>query len=192
MRLVRSCPGQRERDWRPGERSSHSKEGRTVVTRAILLVVGSQGRRDNPCSTNNFPFTPVIIYDFISPRKRNHLMGCDLPSLFSSLFPSGLVSQTTEEKIPWEGEFILRSVPWAGLIASCGSFISYGLYFYYSRRNAFINPRNASLKDEQDCLRNQAQHILSFSMAWFLMSDFFVDHRFGAAFLLILYSFGPQ
>jgi len=48
------------------------------------------------------------------------------------------------EKIPWEGEFILRSVPWAGLIASCGSFISYGLYFYYSRRNAFINPRNAS------------------------------------------------
>ena len=26
------------------------------------------------------------------------------------------------EKIPWEGEFTLRSDPWAGLIASCGSF----------------------------------------------------------------------
>ena len=32
------------------------------------------------------------------------------------------VSQTTEEKIPWEGEFTIRSDPWAGLIASCGSF----------------------------------------------------------------------
>ena len=26
------------------------------------------------------------------------------------------------EKISWEGEFTLRSDPWAGLIASCGSF----------------------------------------------------------------------
>ena len=26
------------------------------------------------------------------------------------------------ERIPWEGEFIIRSDPWAGLIASCGSF----------------------------------------------------------------------
>jgi hypothetical protein len=27
-----------------------------------------------------------------------------------------------QEKILWEGEFTLRSDPWAGLIASCGSF----------------------------------------------------------------------
>ena len=28
-----------------------------------------------------------------------------------------------KEKMKWEGEFTLRSDPWAGLIASCGSFL---------------------------------------------------------------------
>jgi hypothetical protein len=33
-----------------------------------------------------------------------------------------VISLMLKEKIPWEGEFTLRSDPWAGLIASCGSF----------------------------------------------------------------------
>ena len=34
----------------------------------------------------------------------------------------GVPEMTRLEKIPWEGEFTLRSDSWAGLIASCGSF----------------------------------------------------------------------
>ena len=33
------------------------------------------------------------------------------PLLAHSLFLLGIVSQTTEEKIPWEGEFIIRKDP---------------------------------------------------------------------------------
>jgi hypothetical protein len=34
------------------------------------------------------------------------------------------------EKILWEGEFTLRSDPWAGLIASCGSFYPMVRFFF--------------------------------------------------------------
>ena len=33
-----------------------------------------------------------------------------------------LMQQKVKEKMPWEGEFTLRSDPWAGLLASSGSF----------------------------------------------------------------------
>ena len=36
--------------------------------------------------------------------------------------PVGPQAMSWRKKIPWEGEFTLRSDPWAGLIASCGSF----------------------------------------------------------------------
>ena len=33
-----------------------------------------------------------------------------------------MITRENRERIPWEGEFTIRSDPWAGLIASCGSF----------------------------------------------------------------------
>ena len=81
------------------------------------------------------------------------------------------------EKIPWEGEFILRSVPWAGLIASCGSFISYGLYFYYSRRNAFINPRNASMLRHGWTQRiDFLYYFLDFFLMWAMSCSFYCSN----------------
>ena len=59
------------------------------------------------------------------------LLGCYLFIFFFILgFPfsiSKLIThrkwrQTMKEKIPWKREFTVRSDPWAGLIASCGSF----------------------------------------------------------------------
>jgi len=47
-----------------------------------------------------------------------------------------------KEKMKWEGEFTLRSDPWAGLIASCGSFLpmvqaSIFCIFWFSRLCSF-------------------------------------------------------
>ena len=36
-------------------------------------------------------------------------------------YPEGIKGEPLPEKIPWEGEFTLRSDPWAGLRASWGS-----------------------------------------------------------------------
>ena len=43
-------------------------------------------------------------------------------SMESSLWAAIYLAAIILEKIPWEGEFTVRSDPWAGLIASSGSF----------------------------------------------------------------------
>ena len=45
-----------------------------------------------------------------------------MPKSFMIVDFQEYLRRTLLEKISWEGEFTLRSDPWAGLIASCGSF----------------------------------------------------------------------
>jgi len=57
------------------------------------------------------------------------------------------------EKIPWKGEFTLRSDPWVGLIASCGSFWSM----------AFLEPQDITFLSKKSWtqLTNYSSHRLN-------------------------------
>ena len=81
-----------------------------------------------------FPLSSFLIWEIwkairiklcLNPRKMN-VDRCDNENHepWAPSFPWNLLlhSGSEKEKIPWEGEFTRRRDPWAGLIASCGSF----------------------------------------------------------------------
>ena len=71
-------------------------------------------------TVNRYPSTDIKDFALSWIWRENPFEKC--PMLFWSWLSIHQQHFILVERIPWEGEFIIRSDPWAGLIASCGSF----------------------------------------------------------------------